>query len=196
MAKTALYRMPHRRRREQKTDYRIRLGLVRGGKVRAVIRKSGSHMTVQFVKWEKNGDRTLLTVSSAHLAKFGWMAGTGNVPAAYLTGLLAAKLASTVDVSNAIVDLGMQTNTKGSRLYAAVKGMVDGGLEIPHDAEKLPGEDRISGKHIATWAGSAKNSFAAYKVRAADLPKHFAEVKAKIVAAKSTGSEAAKSRSA
>jgi len=182
MAKTALYTMPHRRRREQKTDYRIRLALVRSGSVRAVIRKSGSHMTVQFVKWEKDGDRTLLTVSSSHLAKFGWMAGTGNVPAAYLTGLLAAKLARTADVKDVIIDFGMQTNTRGSRLYAAVKGLVDGGINVPHDAERLPSEDRISGKHIAAWSGSAKNSFTSYKVRAADLQKHFAEVKAKIEA--------------
>ena len=195
MAKTALYRMPHRRRREQKTDYRIRLRLVRGGETRAVIRKSTSHITVQFVNWEMQGDKTLLTVSSSHLAKFGWGAGMGNVPAAYLTGLLAAKLASTMGIKEVIVDLGMQTNTNGSRLYAAVKGMVDGGLCIPHDSAKLPSEDRISGKHIAAWAANAQGAFGSYKVRAAELPKHFAEVKARIVAGNSTGGGAAKGRS-
>ncbi len=177
MAKTAMYRMHHRRRREQKTDYRVRLPLVRSGKVRAVVRRSGSHMTVQFVRWERDGDRTLLTVSSSHLKKFGWEAGTGNVPAAYLTGLLAAKLARTVDVKEAIADLGMQVSTKGSRLYAAIRGMIDGGMDIPCDKGMLPGDDRIKGDHIGKWA---KGPGTSYKVRAADLPKHVAEVRAKI----------------
>ena len=168
MAKTALYRMPHRRRREQKTDYRVRLPLIRSGKVRAVIRKSGSHMVVQFIKWEKDGDRTLLTVTSQHLKKFGWEAGTGNVPSAYLTGLLAARLAKAVGVGDVIADLGMQVSTKGSRLYAAIRGLIDGGLDVPCDKKMLPDDSRIKGVHIEKW--EERN----------DLQKRFAEVKAKI----------------
>lgn len=181
MAKTALYRMPHRRRREQKTDYGVRLKLVKSGAVRATIRKSASHTIVQFVKWENKGDRTLLTVTSAQLAKFGWSAGTGNIPAAYLTGLLAARLAKAVGIDNIIADFGMQTSTKGGRLYAVIKGLADGGMSLPYDKAMLPDEKRIGGSHIAAWASAAaKPAFTAYKVRAADLQKHFAEVKARI----------------
>ena len=39
-------------------------------------------------------------------------------------------------------------NTPGNRIFAVLKGAVDGGLEIPHSKEALPSEDRISGKHI------------------------------------------------
>lgn len=177
--------MPHRRRREQRTNYRARLRLVKSGKVRAVIRKSGSHMLIEFVTWEQNGDNTLITVSSAQLGKFGWNAPMGNVPAAYLTGLLAGKLAKALNVEEAIADLGMQASTKGSRLYAAVKGLVDAGLKVPHDPGMLPDAKRLGGEHIAAWSPKAgKPAFAAYKVRPADLPKHFAEVKSKIIGGK------------
>lgn len=177
MAKTAMYRMHHRRRREQKTDYRVRLPLVRSGKVRAVIRKSGSHMLVQFIRWEKDGDKTLLTVTSKHLKRFGWDEGTGNVPSAYLTGLLAARLAKTIGLTEVIIDMGMQVSTKGSRLYATIKGLIDGGLDVPCDRDMLPDEGRIKGVHIEKWEERS------------DIQKRFAEVRAKIESGgSSTGS--------
>ena len=185
MAKTTRYVLPHRRRREKRTDYRARLHLVSGGKVRAVIRKSESHITIDFVKWEKSGDKTMLGVSSAHLMKFGWTAGTGNVPAAYLTGLLAGKLALVSGINEVVVDLGLQPSTSGSRIYATVKGLVDAGLKVPHDASMFPSESRIKGEHIVAWSSkSGKPAFSTYKIRPADLPKHFAEVKNKIEVAK------------
>jgi len=33
-------------------------------------------------------------------------------------------------------------------VFAALKGMVDAGLEIPHGDSVLPEEDRINGAHI------------------------------------------------
>ena len=39
-------------------------------------------------------------------------------------------------------------STKGSKIYAAIKGAKDGGISIPHSEEILPSEERISGQHI------------------------------------------------
>ncbi|MFQ6010160.1 MAG: 50S ribosomal protein L18, partial [Candidatus Aenigmatarchaeota archaeon] len=90
MAKiTKGYKLPHKRRREKRTDYRARLRLIRSGKVRLVIRKSSSHMNVQFIDYVPEGDRTVVAANSQELKKYGWKGGTGNIPAAYLTGLLA-----------------------------------------------------------------------------------------------------------
>jgi hypothetical protein len=42
----------------------------------------------------------------------------------------------------------MQTPSKGAVLFAAVAGMVDAGLEIPHSDGILPIEERLNGGHI------------------------------------------------
>jgi large subunit ribosomal protein L18 len=90
-----------------------------------------------------------------------------------------------MNVEEAIADFGMQISTKGNRLYAAIKGLVDAGLKVPHDPVMLPDAKRLCGEHIAVWSPKAgKPAFAAYKVRPADLPKHFAEVKSKIIGGK------------
>ena len=33
-------------------------------------------------------------------------------------------------------------------MFAALKGMVDGGLEVPHSEDIFPSEERLSGEHI------------------------------------------------
>jgi large subunit ribosomal protein L18 len=48
----------------------------------------------------------------------------------------------------AILDLGLSHATKGGRIFAALKGAVDSGLEVPHDPEIFPSEERINGKSI------------------------------------------------
>jgi large subunit ribosomal protein L18 len=136
-----------RRRREEKTDYKRRLALLKSKKTRVVVRKSLSNITVQFVDYFTSGDKTVACANSTELKKFGWTS-TGNVPAAYLTGLLAGKKAREKKVDEAVLDLGIQIKTKGSRLYAALKGVVDAGVNVPHSPEILPSEDRIRGKHI------------------------------------------------
>jgi large subunit ribosomal protein L18 len=35
-------------------------------------------------------------------------------------------------------------STKGSRVYAAVKGVAEGGLDIPHDQNILPSDEMIN----------------------------------------------------
>jgi large subunit ribosomal protein L18 len=137
-----------KRRIEGKTNYRKRLALLKSGKVRLVIRKSLSNISVQLVNFNPSGDQTVASAVSSELKKFGWTK-TGNIPAAYLTGLLAGKKAKEKNVTEAVLDLGVQTSTKGSRIYAALKGVLDAGIDIPHSKDILPSEDRINGKHIS-----------------------------------------------
>ena len=142
------YLMQFRRRREKKTDYKKRLALLKSEKTRLIIRKSLSNITVQFVEFKPEGDKTIACAFSTELKKLG-MKQTGNTPAAYLTGLLAGKKAKEKKIGEAILDLGLQTSTKGSRIYAALKGVLDSGINVPHSEEILPSEDRICGKHIS-----------------------------------------------
>jgi len=137
-----------KRRIERKTNYRKRLALIKSGKIRLVIRKSLSNISVQLVNFNPRGDQIVASAVSTELKKFGWVK-TGNTPAAYLTGLLAGKKAKEKNVKEAVLDLGIQTSTKGSRIYAALKGVLDAGINVPHSKDILPSEDRINGKHIS-----------------------------------------------
>lgn len=138
----------HRRRRENKTDYRKRLPLVKSGEIRLVIRKSLDNIRVQFINYNVDGDKTMFSAFSQELKKIGWKYSTGNLSAAYLTGLLAGVKAKG-EVSKAILDIGLQQSTKGSRIYSALKGVLDAGIVVPHSKEILPSEERIKGNHIS-----------------------------------------------
>ena len=148
MKRGKTYIVPHRRRREGKTDYRKRLAMLKSRKLRFVVRKSNQAVTCQIVEYGPKGDKTIVTVDTFALKKLGWTESTGNIPAAYLTGMLCAKIAKEKGVEEAILDIGLNTSTKGSRIFAALKGAVEGGLDIPHSEEVLPPADRLSGKHI------------------------------------------------
>ncbi|HDD71656.1 MAG TPA: 50S ribosomal protein L18 [Candidatus Aenigmarchaeota archaeon] len=143
------YKLPHRRRREKKTDYRLRLALLKSGKHRLVVRKSNKYVLGQIIKYEKEGDRTLVSVNSRSLKKLGWKHGCGNLPAAYLTGLILGKKAREMGIEEAVLDIGLHTSTKGNKLYALMKGVVDAGVKVNHSEEILPSEERIRGEHIS-----------------------------------------------
>lgn len=152
MARGPTYRVMFRRRREGRTDYRLRKRLVSSKKPRLVIRKSLKHLTIQLVEAKVDGDRVLASAMTINLKKYGWKGGTGNLPAAYLTGFLLGKKALSKGIKQAVADLNGYSITKGNRLFAAIKGVLDAGMEIPHSEEVLPSEDRIKGEHIAKYA--------------------------------------------
>lgn len=145
MANKKTYTVPFRRKRQGKTNYKKRLGLLKSKSLRLVVRKSNKHTLVQLINYTDIGDKVNLSVSSKHLLKFGWDKSTGNIPAAYLTGLL---LGNKAKGKKAILDLGLQTPISGSRLFAVLKGVLEGGLNISVDESVFPSEDRIMGKHI------------------------------------------------
>jgi large subunit ribosomal protein L18 len=191
MAKDSRYRVPPRRRREGKTDYQARKALVLSGKPRLVTRSTLKNFTAQIIVAKPYGDEVLAAAHSRELKKkYGWKAPTGNVPAAYLTGLLCGLKAKAKGVSEAILDIGLVAPTKGSKLFAALSGVLDAGIDVPHDEEKIV-KERIKGEHIAKYgktlgAGSEGYSakFSKYlgqKLSPEKLPEHFAKVKADVV---------------
>lgn len=143
----------YRRKREGKTDYRKRLGMLQTNRPRLVIRKSLKNISCQIIDFKPQGDQVLVAAHSSELKKFGWQYSLGSIPAAYLVGYLLGKKAGSKKITDAIVDLGLQAPVAGSRLYAAVKGAVDAGLKLPYNKEVFPSEDRLRGKHIVDYLG-------------------------------------------
>tara|TARA_Y100000310_G_C20600576_1_gene772797 strand:- start:265 stop:759 length:495 start_codon:yes stop_codon:yes gene_type:complete len=141
---TKRYTVPQRRKREGKTNYRKRMKLLGSRKPRLVVRRYSQKILLQVVEFSPVGDKVVCAYNSNSLKKLGWQGHTGNIPAAYLTGLYLAKHC---EVPEAIVDFGEQHSVKGSAIYAAVKGAIDGGLKVNCSKEMFPSEDRISGKH-------------------------------------------------
>jgi len=142
------YRVPFRRRREGRTDYRRRAALLRGRTVRLVVRKSNKHVRVQFIDYGEKGDRVLASAVSKELAKHGWTGSGKSTPGAYLTGYLAGRRAKENGLERAVLDIGLREPTKGAVVFAALKGALDAGVEVPHSEEMLPSEERLAGKHM------------------------------------------------
>ena len=152
MAKSANYRVQVRRRREGKTDYQARTAMVVSGTARLVARPSISNANAQIIVAKQIGDMTLAAANSRELVKkYGWKAATGNIPAAYLTGLLCGLKAKAAGVDEAILDIGMIIPTKGQRVFAILQGVLDAGVEVPHGEDKIVSY-RAKGDHIANYA--------------------------------------------
>jgi large subunit ribosomal protein L18 len=148
MATGPRYRVPFRRRREGRTNYYIRRRLLASHETRAVLRRSNKNVTIQFVEFGMEGDRILATAGTRDLQKMGWEHSCSTIPAAYLAGYLAGKKALAAGIEFAVLDIGMQAPKKGGVLFAALAGMCDAGLEIPHGEGIRPADDRLNGKHI------------------------------------------------
>ncbi|MEM3521434.1 MAG: 50S ribosomal protein L18 [Candidatus Bathyarchaeia archaeon] len=191
MAKGADYSVPFRRRREGKTDYRKRRALVISGLPRLVVRPTNKNIIVQIVEAKPEGDYVLASATSMELRKkFNWKGNCGNLSTAYLTGLLAGFKALEKNIKKAILDIGLKRASKGARVFSAMKGALDAGIEIPHDGKILPEETRIKGEHIAAYAKKLfsipelyNRCFSSYiekGLNPQDLPIHFEEVKERI----------------
>jgi large subunit ribosomal protein L18 len=190
LAKSGSYRVQLRRRREGKTDYQARKALVISGKPRLVTRTSLKNITVQITVAKPHGDEVLAAANSRELAKtYGWKAPTGNIPSAYLTGLLCGLKAKAKGVKEAILDVGLLAPTKGAKIFAALSGVLDAGVNVPHSEEKIVRE-RMEGEHVAKYAkslgiGSEEYNakflkYIAQGVAPEKLPEHFSKVKAEI----------------
>lgn len=191
MAEGPRYIVKYRRRRKGLTNYRKRLELLKSGKLRFVIRKSNNSVVCQIIKYTPKGDETLISVSSLQLKKYGYKGHTGNIPAAYLTGYLCALKAIRKGINDAILDTGLYNLTKGCRIYAALKGAIDGGLKIPHDEKIFPQERVVQGYHIADYAKILKaenpeeyerkfSKILENKLEPENFVEHFQEVKKRI----------------
>ncbi|MFH1056447.1 MAG: 50S ribosomal protein L18 [Candidatus Micrarchaeota archaeon] len=143
-----LYNVHFKRRREGRTDYEKRLSLLKSGKARLVVRKANKSILVQVIVYGENGDKTVASATSKVLAKFGFP-GKSNTPSAFLTGLLCGVKAKEKGVSEVVLDVGLHTPSKGSVVFAALKGALQAGLNAKVGEEKLPSEERIAGKHLS-----------------------------------------------
>lgn len=116
------------------------------------------------VEADVKGDRVVTAAHSTELhKKYGWLGNEGTVSAAYLTGLLCGYKALSLGIKEAVLDIGLSYPSKGSRIFAALKGALDAGLKIPYDKEKLPEKGRITGQHIAEYAKQLKSNSEAYQ---------------------------------
>lgn len=151
MSDSPRYRVPFRRRREGKTDYRIRLRLLRGDVPRAVVRVTNRRILVSLTAYDPSGDRVLASAESPELTSVGFPeTNLRTTPAAYLTGYLAGVRAKAAGASSAVLDVGLRHPTPGGRLMGALKGLLDAGLEVPHGEKGLPTTDRLNGQHLPT----------------------------------------------
>ena len=144
------YRVPFRRRREGKTDYRVRLRLLKSGTPRAVVRLSERRVRVALVAYDPTGDRVVAAADSRELGGIEFPATSfASTPAAYLTAYLAGMRAKAHGTAAAVLDAGLRRPTEGGRLAAALKGLLDAGIEIPHGEGGFPSADRLNGTHLA-----------------------------------------------
>ena len=125
-------------------------------------------MICQVIYATIQGDVTICSAYSHELPKFGMKAGLTNYAATYATGLLCARrlltkcgldetyegntenLGDDYHVEAAaderrpfkcFLDTGLVRTSTGSRVFAALKGAVDGGLDIPHNDKRYAGYD-------------------------------------------------------
>lgn len=191
MAKGPGYRVPYKRRRKKVTDYSMRRILASSDIPRFVFRSSNSWVQVQIITSKIIGDSVITQASSKELVKnFGWLGGTKNTPTSYLVGFLAGIKALKKGIKKAHLDNGLGTPTKGSKAFAAVKGALDAGLEVPCNKDVLPNKDRIEGEMLAKYVetfleqhieGDHRFSiFFSRGLEPKDLVNHFRSIKSKL----------------
>jgi len=185
------FQVKWRRRREGKTDYYFRKRIVcqdkrkyNSPKYRVVVRLSKRNIVCQFVNSNIDGDRVINASYSKDLLKFGILFGLTNFPSAYACGFLLSKLIlkakisqskysrfhhqSVLQTTKASLDIGLIRATTGHKVFACMKGVVDGGVNIPHSEKRYPGyspekgfdplilKHRIEGEHIFNYMSSLK----------------------------------------
>jgi len=144
-------KLDKKRRRERKTNYNKRLKLLKRGYKRLIIRKSNKYIILQIIKSENAKDKILCSVNSKELLKLGWpedkKGSLKSLIAAYLSGYLLGKRAKDMD-EKIILDIGLIPSTKGSRVYAAIKGASEAGINIDYNEKIMPDEERLKAGKI------------------------------------------------
>ncbi|XP_075519774.1 large ribosomal subunit protein uL18-like [Primulina tabacum] len=139
-------------------------------KYRIVVRFTNKDIIAQVVSASIAGDHILAAAYSHELPIYGLEVGLTNYAAAYCTGLLLARRvlkklemdedyegnveATGEDYSvepsesrrpfRALLDVGLLRTTTGNRVFGALKGALDGGLDIPHSDKRFAGFDKSS----------------------------------------------------
>jgi len=154
MATGPRYSVPFKRKRENKTNYTKRLSAVKSSSPRLVVRKTNLRILAQLVKFEEEGDKTIISVSNNNLKNYGYPNAKKNIACSYLVGYLIGKMAQTKKIKSAVLDIGLNVKTKGNKFFSVLAGAIKAGLIIPHDPKIFPTEDRLKGKHIKGFDSS------------------------------------------
>jgi large subunit ribosomal protein L5e len=145
-------------------------------KYRLIVRFTNKDVVCQIAYARIEGDKIVCAAYSHELPRYGVKVGLTNYAASYCTGLLAArrllhklKLGDSykgLEKANGeefyveenddgpgpfrcYLDVGLKRTTTGARVFGALKGAVDGGLDIPHSTRRFPGFDDESSKYSA-----------------------------------------------
>ncbi|XP_038679077.1 60S ribosomal protein L5-like [Tripterygium wilfordii] len=134
-------------------------------KYRFVVRFTNKDITAQIISASIAGDMVLAAAYSHELPHYGLEVGLTNYAAAYCTGLLLARRvlkmlemdeeyegnveatgedfsvepAETRRPFRALLDVGLVRTTTGNRVFGALKGALDGGLDVPHSDKRFAG---------------------------------------------------------
>ncbi len=166
-------------------------------KYRLVVRFTSTRVIAQVVYATIQGDKVFAAADSNELRRFGLTAGLNNYASAYATGLLIARrllkkvgldtmyngnttLEKSYDASadekdrrpfKVILDVGLKATSTGSKVFAVLKGVADGGVFIPHSPSRFPGfnkekpeadnkvlRDRILGVHVDVYLKHLKGT--------------------------------------
>jgi len=158
------YRARQRLIRQDKTKYNT-------PKYRLVVRKTNKDIITQLVYSKINGDVIVESAYARELKNYGVKVGFTNYASAYATGLLIArrilqkfKLDSKYQglpqangeefkvkwneegprPFKALLDVGLARTTTGARVFAVLKGALDGGLFVPHKETRFAGYNKDS----------------------------------------------------
>ena len=139
-------KLDKKRRRENRTNYKKRLDLLKKGYKRLVVRKTNKYIILQIIESKHAQDKILYTVNTKELLRHGWPkenAGSlKSLAAAYIAGKLLGKKVKDIK-GRVILDIGLNPSTKKSRIYAVLKGLSDSGINIPFDESIVPDDEKI-----------------------------------------------------
>ncbi len=151
-------RIPFKRRKLQLTNYKKRLSLVVSGLPRLVVRVSNKYVRCQFIKYEPDGDLTICAFDSKKLNDYGFN-GSKNLQSAYLSGLIIGFKGLKKGVKKAILDMGLRTSIKNSRIYACLKGVIEAGVKVPVGDNVMPSDELIKLKELSDVIKKIKGEF-------------------------------------
>lgn len=140
-------------------------------KSRLVVRFTNSRVICAIIKAYIDGDRVVAYADSTELKNYGVNFGLTNNFAAYATGFLCARRALAADGLDEVyepktevgeyavtedvddehraykvfLDIGLARASKGAKVFVAMKGASDAGLQIPHSETKFYGYDEEKG---------------------------------------------------
>jgi len=143
-------------------------------KYRFVVRRTHRDIICQIFSSDLTHDVCVQAAYAHELRRYGVKNGYTNYAAAYCTGLLLArrinnkyklKYEGKVEADGedfeveadpedkapfkALLDVGLARTTTGARVFGALKGAVDGGLNVPHNGKRFPGTE-VDGKEVKT----------------------------------------------